>query len=600
MQVLSLLSGSLSLYLKHNQAGELDANNFSRKYLEDRADFLAIRSLTNLGHQQYSDIANHIQYEDLETGKLVYLPGTERTTNWYTFGSDSSETIRGGSTGGDDHLYGRGGEDTIIGGDGADYLEGGDGNDRLYAQGRYARYEQDSNILHGGKGHDDLYGADGDDVLNGGEGIDYLAGGKGDDTYKADVADTIRDEDRIGRVFLNGTLLSGGSWSDEEDAYVSDNGRFYYYWSGSTLYVEDAEPPEDAEETNGVLKIENFRESGDLRIDLIGGDNRNGNGGGSSDWPVGDGFPNGESDQDGDGIADSEDDDIDGDGIPNESDSTPFGGEDLPLHPFENTSTPTLGSPLVLDLDGDGVETVGLDSDIHFDHGGDSFKELTGFAGADDGLLALDRNGDGVINNGHELFGNSTIMSNGQTANNGFQALSDFDSNADGRIDENDDVFTSLRVFKDSNLNGLSDPGELLTLEQAGIQYLSLSYVNSSYTDSFGNIHKQIGSYKTLNGESHTMSDVWFKRNLTDSEEEIIEVPFEIQSLANAKGYGTTHSLHQAMARQPDGELRKLVEEFSQQDGFVNRRSMVQKIIFAWTGQTGDYRPYAPSAVDAI
>ncbi|NJM32206.1 MAG: hypothetical protein HC848_04205 [Limnobacter sp.] len=86
------------------------------------------------------------------------------------------------------------------------------------------------------------------------------------------------------------------------------------------------------------------------------------------------------------------------------------------------TPTPIPGSPLILDIDGDGVETVGLDSNIHFDHNGDGFAETTGWVGADDALLALDLNGDGIINNGTELFGNETLLANGNKAANGFEA----------------------------------------------------------------------------------------------------------------------------------------------------------------------------------
>ena len=89
--------------------------------------------------------------------------------------------------------------------------------------------------------------------------------------------------------------------------------------------------------------------------------------------------------------------------------------------------------PLTLDLDGDGIETVGINTNnpILFDHDGDGVKTATGWIGSDDGLLVLDRNNNGTIDNGKELFGDNTVMSNGQTAADGFAALADLDSNAD-------------------------------------------------------------------------------------------------------------------------------------------------------------------------
>ncbi|MBN2653553.1 MAG: hypothetical protein JXR79_00355 [Nitrospirae bacterium] len=84
---------------------------------------------------------------------------------------------------------------------------------------------------------------------------------------------------------------------------------------------------------------------------------------------------------------------------------------------------PTILSPIVLDLDKDGVETTDLNDGAYFDHDGNGFAEQTGWASSDDGLLVMDRNNDGIINDGKELFGNSTILGDGTKASNGFEAL---------------------------------------------------------------------------------------------------------------------------------------------------------------------------------
>jgi hypothetical protein len=108
----------------------------------------------------------------------------------------------------------------------------------------------------------------------------------------------------------------------------------------------------------------------------------------------------------------------------------------------ENTT-----SPLILDLDGDGVETLGQDFYIHFDHDKNGFAERTGWVGADDGLLVLDRNGNGQIDNGGELFGNNSGTGPGPA--NGFVALAEFDQDGNGSITASDTAFASLRVWKD-------------------------------------------------------------------------------------------------------------------------------------------------------
>ena len=107
-------------------------------------------------------------------------------------------------------------------------------------------------------------------------------------------------------------------------------------------------------------------------------------------------------------------------------------------------------SPLVIDLDGDGVETNEENSTVHFDHDNNGFAEKNAWVGKDDGLLVRDINNNGQIDDGTELFGNNTVLSNGQKATNGFEALKDLDS--------------QVKVWKDANQNGKVDSGELLSL----------------------------------------------------------------------------------------------------------------------------------------
>ena len=117
--------------------------------------------------------------------------------------------------------------------------------------------------------------------------------------------------------------------------------------------------------------------------------------------------------------------------------------------------------PFVLDLDGDGIETVSADGSVLFDHDGNGMRTGTGWVGSDDGLLVLDRNGNGAIDNGTELFGNDTALSGGGTAADGFAAVNDLDSNVDGVFDANDTQFSNVQVWRDLNQNGVSDSGEL-------------------------------------------------------------------------------------------------------------------------------------------
>jgi hypothetical protein len=165
--------------------------------------------------------------------------------------------------------------------------------------------------------------------------------------------------------------------------------------------------------------------------------------------------------------------------------------------------------PLILDLNNDGVKSTSISDGVLFDLDASGTAERTGWVDRHDGLLALDRNGNGTIDSGAELFGNHTSLSSGDKAANGFIALADFDSNADGIISSADQVFSELRVWVDANQNGVSDAGELSTLASLGIAELGLSYTDGTEIQN-GNLLGQLGTYKTTDGQSHELIDVWF------------------------------------------------------------------------------------------
>ena len=137
-------------------------------------------------------------------------------------------------------------------------------------------------------------------------------------------------------------------------------------------------------------------------------------------------------------------------------------------------------SPLVIDLDGDGIETTSVANGVYFDHDGNGFSEKSAWAGKDDGLLVRDLNGNGQIDDGSELFGDNTILSNGEKAANGFEALKDLDSNNDGVFNSSDTAWSEVKVWKDGNGNGIVDDGELLTLEQANVGRYIIPFLSSS------------------------------------------------------------------------------------------------------------------------
>ncbi|MFO1390582.1 hypothetical protein, partial [Cellvibrio sp.] len=168
----------------------------------------------------------------------------------------------------------------------------------------------------------------------------------------------------------------------------------------------------------------------------------------------------------------------------------------------------TPASPLALDLNSDGIiSTTGLNSNIHFDYKGDTFKENTGWVGADDGLLVLDKNNDGKITSGNELFGDSTILKNGTAASNGFVALAELDTNNNGKIDAGDTAFSNLKVWRDLNQDGITDTGELFSLSALNIASININYTNQTdQIDSNGNRLNQVGNYTLTNGITNNIT----------------------------------------------------------------------------------------------
>ena len=247
---------------------------------------------------------------------------------------------------------------------------------------------------------------------------------------------------------------------------------------------------------------------------------------------------------------------------------------------------PPRRDPLILDLDGDGFETSGTNTTIvHFDHDGDGFAEATGWIGADDGLLALDRNANGSIDDGSELFGDQTPLSSGSKAANGFQALAQYDGNADGRIDANDSIWADLKIWNDRDGNGLSWQGELFNLSDFNITSISLVSSPTNLPDGQGNTQSRIGSFEFVGGTTGQIGEYQFTRDMADAVTyNDLPVPSDIAALPNADGYGKIYDLHQAMVRDSSGQLKLLIETFIAQTDPAARATILEQILYKWTG----------------
>ena len=156
-----------------------------------------------------------------------------------------------------------------------------------------------------------------------------------------------------------------------------------------------------------------------------------------------------------------------------------------------------VGDPLVVDLDGDGIELRPIHEGVNFDFYGVGKMQASAWVKSDDALLVMDRNHDGIINSGLELFGNVD-----QAFMDGFTHLAQMDSNADNVIDAQDPGFAELKLWQD-NGDALTQPGELLELSAVGITAIPLNAGDVSMRSAGNRIPKAVQAGAFLIGDAY-------------------------------------------------------------------------------------------------
>ena len=203
--------------------------------------------------------------------------------------------------------------------------------------------------------------------------------------------------------------------------------------------------------------------------------------------------------------------------------------------------------PLVIDMDGDGIELTSLEqSDAFFDLDGDGFAENTGWVSADDALLAIDSNGNGQIDDITELFGSEDVT--------GYEELAALDSNGDGVINSQDANFDDLLIWQDFNQDGRSEVEELQSLAEAGIAEISL---NATETDLLikGNQVIETASVTFADGSSTQSWEVLFNLSQLESSANLPEgfsLDEAVYTLPYLRGFGDMPDLWVSMTNSPE------------------------------------------------
>ena len=247
--------------------------------------------------------------------------------------------------------------------------------------------------------------------------------------------------------------------------------------------------------------------------------------------------------------------------------------------------------PLIIDLNGDGLKLSSWqESGVTFDLNGDGFSESTGWttASSDDAFLVLDKNSNGNVDSIDELFGNSSST--------GFEVLGKFDSNADNLINSNDAQFNLLKLWKDSNSNGVVNEGELTSLTDNGITEISLKTLNNLYSSS-GNLVTETAEVKITDSQTNivstrTISEVLFAMNQFNSSivnpDEALGPNFTLDVntllLPYSRGYGSLNSWQVAMTL--NSELLETAQTLANLSptNFYQINSLFETFLFQWAG----------------
>ena len=257
--------------------------------------------------------------------------------------------------------------------------------------------------------------------------------------------------------------------------------------------------------------------------------------------------------------------------------------------------------PLVVDLKNDGFEILGLKDGTHFDLDGDKLKEKTSWTSKSDGFLSIDLDGNGRIESGAELFGDSFLLADGTYAKSAIEALASLDKNKDGVIDAKDDVYSKLRIWNDANGNGISEAEELKSLADYNITSINVADIKDENKDINGSRLRRTISFerqekivednveKTIRTTGKIGEFLLQRDGMDTIDEDLLSMVKDdpnsqaiidrIKKLPNIRSFGKVRSLYNEMFLDKSGELLSLVEKFVNTKDIAEKDEILDKIL---------------------
>jgi Ca2+-binding RTX toxin-like protein len=266
-----------------------------------------------------------------------------------------------------------------------------------------------------------------------------------------------------------------------------------------------------------------------------------------------------------------------------------------------NVDVSNTWDPLVVDLDGDGVNAdITQDRVVYFDLDTDGLAEAINWVKADDGILVRDVNGNGKIDDGSEVFGNAAV--------NGFDALRTLDGNADGKITAADAVFSSLKIWQDLNQDGISETGELQTLSTYGITGIDTANYTAATVTTNGVTH--VSTATTT--DSATTLEIANVALRTDARNTHYMKDYDLDLralfLPTLHGYGKVADLHVALSLDNGAAGTTLMSQaihlvsYGRDEMFTNWQTVGSEFrgfLFNWAGVEGIATASRGTFVDA-